>query len=167
MFHSLNEFEALYRTEMDATQKVFDAMTDDSLGKRVADGHRTLGRVAWHICTTVPEMMERTGLKLDLVSESTPIPTVAKDIAHVYGAVSRALLEEINNKWSDESLDVEDDMYGQTWPRKSTLLALLQHQTHHRGQMTVLMRQAGIRVPGVYGPAKEDWADYGMPIPEV
>jgi uncharacterized damage-inducible protein DinB len=30
--------------------------------------------------------------------------------------------------------------------------------------MTVLMRQAGIKVPGVYGPAKEEWAAYGMPV---
>ena len=37
------------------------------------------------------------------------------------------------------------------------------HWSHHRGQMTVLMRQAGLRVPGVYGPAKEDWAAMGAP----
>jgi len=33
--------------------------------------------------------------------------------------------------------------------------------------MTVLMRQAGLRVPGVYGPAHEDWAGMGMEPPEV
>jgi uncharacterized damage-inducible protein DinB len=29
--------------------------------------------------------------------------------------------------------------------------------------MTVLMRQAGLRVPGIYGPAKEEWEEHGMP----
>ena len=48
-----------------------------------------------------------------------------------------------------------------------TLQILLFHQTHHRGQMTVLMRQAGLPVPGMYGPAKEDWAKYGMPTPTI
>ncbi|MEA3297729.1 MAG: DinB family protein, partial [candidate division Zixibacteria bacterium] len=44
---------------------------------------------------------------------------------------------------------------------------LIQHQIHHRGQMTVLMRQAGIKVPSLYGPAKEDWAQMGLEPPEV
>jgi uncharacterized damage-inducible protein DinB len=26
-----------------------------------------------------------------------------------------------------------------------------------RGQLTVLMRQADLKVPGVYGPSKEEW----------
>lgn len=38
-------------------------------------------------------------------------------------------------------------------------------ETHHLGQMTVLMRQAGLNVPGVYGPSKEEWTAYGMPEP--
>jgi len=44
---------------------------------------------------------------------------------------------------------------------------LIQHQNHHRGQMTVLMRQAGLTVPGIYGPAKEEWGNFGMEAPEM
>jgi uncharacterized damage-inducible protein DinB len=44
---------------------------------------------------------------------------------------------------------------------------LVTHQTHHRAQMTVLMRQAGLQVPGIYGPVKEGWAAYGMNVPAV
>ena len=33
--------------------------------------------------------------------------------------------------------------------------ALLHHEIHHRGQMTVLMRQAGLKLPGVYGPSAD------------
>ena len=69
--------------------------------------------------------------------------------------------------WSDATLEVEDEMYGQKWPRGSTLQALIVHQAHHRGQMTVLMRQAGLKVPGVYGPAREEWTAYGMQPPAV
>ena len=54
-------------------------------------------------------------------------------------------------------------MYGEQWPRGTTLLALILHQTHHRAQMTVLMRQAGLAVPGLYGPAREEWAAMGLP----
>lgn len=43
-------------------------------------------------------------------------------------------------------------MYGEIWARGLTLFYLITHQAHHRGQMTVLMRQAGLPVPGIYGP---------------
>lgn len=33
--------------------------------------------------------------------------------------------------------------------------------------MTVLMRQAGLTVPGIYGPAKEEWATFGMEAPKM
>jgi len=33
---------------------------------------------------------------------------------------------------------------------------LIDHQTHHRGQMMVLLRQAGLPVPPVIGPTKEN-----------
>jgi uncharacterized damage-inducible protein DinB len=55
-------------------------------------------------------------------------------------------------------------IYGEKWPRGLTLSILIGHQTHHRGQMTVLMRQAGLPVPGVVGPSKEEWAAMGMPV---
>ena len=42
----------------------------------------------------------------------------------------------------------------------------MNHQTHHRDQMTVLMRLQDIKVPGVYGPSKEEWAQYGMEAQE-
>ncbi len=74
-----------------------------------------------------------------------------------------SLAHEIRTTWEDAELEVEDDMYGEQWPRGKSLAALLNHQTHHRGQMTVLMRQAGLQVPGVYGPSREEWAVYGMP----
>jgi uncharacterized damage-inducible protein DinB len=54
-------------------------------------------------------------------------------------------------------------MYGDKWKRGQTLHALILHQAHHRGQMTVLMRQAGLPVPGIYGPSREEWEAFGMP----
>ena len=58
-------------------------------------------------------------------------------------------------------------MYGEKWPRGLSLQVLVVHQAHHRGQMTVLMRQAGLEVPGVYGPSREEWTAYGMQPPTV
>ena len=87
-------------------------------------------------------------------------------IVAAYEAASQRLAEQVAG-WSDAALETEDEMYGERWARGRTLLALVAHQAHHRGQMTVLMRQAGLAVPGIYGPAREEWAAFGMPAPEV
>ena len=58
-------------------------------------------------------------------------------------------------------------MYGATWPRSFTLFVLIGHEIHHRGQMTVLMRQAGLKVPGIYGPSYEEWVNYKMQPPAI
>jgi uncharacterized damage-inducible protein DinB len=95
-----------------------------------------------------------------------PVPAAAK-IAGAYETTARSLLEAIKKEWTDATLSVVDDMYGEKWPRGLTLQILIDHEVHHRGQMTVLMRQAGLVVPGIYGPAREEWAGFGAPPPEV
>jgi uncharacterized damage-inducible protein DinB len=146
---------------------VFRALTDASLKQGVAQDHRTLGRLAWHITISVGEMMGRTGLKIVGPAEDAPVPGSAAEIVGAYEASARSLLEQVEGSWSDETLAIEDDMYGQRWKRSFTVSALISHQTHHRGQMTVLMRQAGLEVPGVYGPARQEWAGMGMPPPSI
>ena len=44
-------------------------------------------------------------------------------------------------------------------------MGLIKHIAHHRGQITVLMRQAGLKPFGVYGPPKEDWIHLGVENP--
>ena len=73
----------------------------------------------------------------------------------------------ISSNWSDETLLQTDEMYGQTWTRSMTLTALICHLIHHRGQMTVLLRVGGAKVPGLYGPFKEDWAQFDMSTPAI
>ena len=93
----------------------------------------------------------------------TPAPDLAEEFSSTYRSTSEALVKSINENWNDEMLTDTLTMYGQDgWTYGMVLRALIDHQIHHRGQMTVLMRQAGLRVPGVYGPAREDWASMGM-----
>lgn len=166
MFRRIADFEKSWGHDSEATLKVLRALTDASLGQSVAPGGRTLGRLAWHITCTLGEMPGHVGLTVDSpVYESDP-PGSAAAIAAAYETASRSLLTQIK-AWSDATLDVEDDMYGQRWARGFTLHALLEHQIHHRGQMTVLMRQAGLKVPGIYGPAREEWSAMGMQPPKV
>ena len=93
--------------------------------------------------------------------------------AEILGALTdaslaaRSLADQVRANWTDATLLESDGMYGETWQRGMTALILVLHQAHHRGQMTVLMRQAGLKVPGVYGPAMEDWAVFGMTAPAI
>lgn len=167
MFRTIEDFEQNWTHESASTQKQMDQLTDASLSQAVADDHRTLGRIAWHIVTTIPEMMPHTGLKLPAVDPKAPVPKTAEEIKKAYATVSKELLEQIKANWDDASLQIEDDLYGEKWKRGNTLLILIKHEVHHRGQMTVLMRQAGLKVPGFYGPAKEEWVNYGGQPPAV
>ena len=167
MIGSIAEFEELWTEESNGTRKLFKELTDRSLAQAVSDDHRTLGRLAWHITTSVGEMMHRCGLHVGGPAEDAPVPPGAEAIRTGYDEAARTLLTDMKAKWSDETLLVEDDMYGQKWKRALTLGILVAHQTHHRGQLTVLMRQAGLKVPGVYGPSKDEWAAMGMSPPEV
>jgi len=166
MFRSIADFLAGWTYETEATVKVFANLTDESLAQRASPDSRPLGRVAWHIVQTLPEMSGRTGLRVSGPGENDAVPTSAEEIAGLFKEVADSLAEQIRSNWTDAELDVEDDMYGESWPRSRTLSALVNHQIHHRGQMTILMRMASLKVPGVYGPSMEEWADYGMPAPE-
>jgi len=167
MFTTIEQFEKNWAHESKVTQNVFNTLTDASLSQSVDEGHRNLGRMAWHIVNTIPEMINHTGLEFDNINPNTPVPKSAKEIKEAYANVSGQLLNNIKKNWTDATLQQEDDMYGEKWKRGVTLLILIQHEIHHRGQMTVLMRQAGLKVPSIYGPAKEGWVDYGMDAPEV
>ncbi len=167
MFRSVADFEKAWSYETDATLKVLRALTDASLAQSVGPEGRTLGRLAWHLVLTIPEMAGQTGLVVAGPAADAPPPGAAAEIASAYERTANALRTQLAAGWDDAALLVEDEMYGERWARGYTVFALLVHQTHHRGQMTVLMRQAGLPVPGVYGPAREEWAGMGMQPPSV
>ena len=77
------------------------------------------------------------------------------------------MIAAVQTEWTDETLAKTSMMYREEWKNGATLRILIQHEVHHRAQMTVLMRQAGLQDPGVYGPSKEEWAGLGMQAPEV
>jgi uncharacterized damage-inducible protein DinB len=163
MLRTIEDFKKDWAYEAASTGKILNALTDESLGQKVTPDGRSLGFLAWHLTQTLPEMLGHTGLKIDGPAHDAECPTSASDIAAAYEKAAKSVTQEVGANWKDETLLETDNMYGETWPRGVTLFALIAHQAHHRGQMTVLMRQAGLKVPGVYGPAKEEWAAMGAP----
>ncbi|MDP3150493.1 MAG: DinB family protein [Ignavibacteria bacterium] len=163
MFTSISTAIKELRSESIATQKLFKNLTNDSLSQQVYAEGRTLARLAWHIVTSIVEMMNKTDLKITDVAEDAPIPVTASEILESYRKVSASLMNQLQEKWTDESLTEEVNMYGENWSKGTILYILMKHEIHHRAQMTVVMRQAGLKVPGLYGPSKEEWSKFKMP----
>ncbi|SMQ77930.1 Uncharacterized damage-inducible protein DinB (forms a four-helix bundle) [Bacillus sp. OV166] len=167
MFQTLDGFFKLWNIEVDATQKILNQLTDESLPQEVTPQNWTLGRIAWHTVTAIGVVASRTDLSFDSPNQDYPVPTSAKFISDSYQQASSALSQAIKNQWTDKSLREEQEIFGQKMCKGDILLLLIQHQIHHRGQMTILMRQAGLSVPGLYGPSKEEWAMIGMDAPKM
>jgi uncharacterized damage-inducible protein DinB len=163
MIRTIEDFKNEWSYEIEATAKVLNNLNDLSLTQKVNAEGRELGRLAWHITTSIGEMLGRVGLQADAPEETVEPPASAKEISDAYERTARSAMDLVTQNWKDETLFLEDNMYGEMWKRGFTLSVLIHHQIHHRGQMTVLMRQAGLKVPGVYGPAREEWAAMGMP----
>lgn len=162
MFRRIEDFAAQWQTEREGTLKILRLLTDDSLSQAVVPGGRTLGFLAWHITVTFREMLGVAGLEPQGPEPHEPVPQRAADILAAYDAASASVLDQVRTRWTDAMLEEVLDMYGERWPRGVVLEALIRHEAHHRGQMTVLMRQAGLPVAGPYGPAREEWAQWGM-----
>lgn len=163
MYKTINDFTTDWKNESESTLKILKALTDASLSQKVNAEGRTLGFLAWHITLTLGEMGGKAGLTINAPAENTPEPTSAAVITAAYEKAAKSVGDDVQKKWTDAMLKEEIEMYGEKWTRSTTLASLVKHEVHHRAQMTVLMRQAGLQVPGVYGPSKEEWAQYGMP----
>lgn len=162
MFRKIDDFVAEWEHERSGTLQILRSLTDESLSQSIVPGGRTLGFLGWHLTTSIPEMLGRTGLEPVGPSESDAAPGSAAAIADEYERASASVVPDIRSRWTDESLTEIVEMYGQTWTRGLALEIFMRHEAHHRGQMTVLMRQAGVPVHGVYGPSREEWIAMGM-----
>jgi len=167
MFTSIDQFDKIWTLESGKTRQIFSALTDESLGQQVGPEFRTLGRLAWHIVQSVVWSATETKLGIEGPGDDVPVPNSAARIKQTYERVAEAIGKKIGEKWQDSTLEIEDEIVGQKWKRGFTLYVLVSHEIHHRAQMTVLMRQAGLKVPGVYGPALEEWGQYGAAPPVI
>ena len=164
MYNKISDFIENWKYESESTIKVLSNLTDEVLTVKFNKDIRTPGRLAWHIVGAISDLGHRMGLTFKAIDQEAPFPSKAREIVDEYKRASDGLVKEIKEKWDDNTLSIKDKITGQgdMWSRGKTLGALVTHQIHHRAQLTVVMRLAGLKVPGVYGPAKEEWASYGM-----
>lgn len=161
MFRTVADAVTLLRQEAAGTARVLAALTDDALAHRLAERQRSIGELAWHIVVSQREIVGKTGLVWNAPDKSVPAPAGAAAMHSVYVDSAGALIDAVERDWTDASLLVEDEIYGERWARGRTLHVMVLHEVHHRGQLMAMMRSAGLRVPGVYGPSGDETGNVG------
>ncbi|TFF35488.1 DinB family protein [Mucilaginibacter psychrotolerans] len=164
MYYRINEFLEDWIGESGKTTKVYSMIPEEAKAVIINKKIRTLERLAFHI----PQIMVQIGIQTGLLDGAElpeePLPANMADITSLYLSVREKMAEAIQKKWSDDILKQEVDLYGHKWRRGDILSLLTQHEVHHRSQMTVIMRLAGLKVPGLYGPVREDWELLSLPL---
>ena len=154
MYRQVNDFLNDWTVAAKGTSLVMQAMTDDKLNQSIVEGHSSLGWLSWHLVGATGFFSHLAGLQVPMLPQDAPIPATVGDIVAAYENVARCVEDEVA-KLSDKDLLEEVNGLNGPMARGKLLHILIDHQTHHRGQMTVLLRQAGLPVPGIMGPTKE------------
>lgn len=164
MYTSVEQFKKDYAWERDLTSKVLRNLTDESLStcKSSDDPQTNICQLGWHIATAQDAILGQAGLKIHNPAKGSwvaPEGTTAQSIAETYDKASQDVLEQVG-QWSDSDLNTVKNFFGMEWPLGAALTATIHHEIHHRGQLSVMMRQAGLTVPSIYGPNKEETAEF-------
>jgi uncharacterized damage-inducible protein DinB len=166
MYRKIADFVDDWKSEEQSTLKIFSMTGNEKISAKVADNIRSLGQLAWHITQTLTEMPHKAGIVKEDYLEHEPLPATFDEIISQYKKYSKKLITSLKKNWKDSDLIRLVELYGEKWEKRKVLSALINHQIHHRAQMTVIMRLQNMKVPGIYGPAREEWLQFGMQPPE-
>lgn len=154
MYRKVEDFLAEWKNASAGTLKAIQAVPTEKMDVAIVDGHNSLGWLAWHLVGVNAAFGQFAGLQIPGPGADMPQPATMEEIADYYVQVQEAYVTEAATL-TDEQLLEEVSVFGGMMPRGQLLRLLIDHQTHHRGQMTVLIRQAGLPVPAIMGPTKE------------
>ena len=150
--------------EAAATRRVLERVPDNQLGWRPHPKSRTLGQLALHIAV-VP------GSVAELVAAPSPVqaPQFGPDPSPASSAELMPMLDQSIAKAKKALGGMDDATLMATWrmmhgdreimavPRAAMLrTVMLNHWYHHRGQLTVYLRELGVPIPSVYGPSADE-----------
>jgi uncharacterized damage-inducible protein DinB len=165
MYSSTEAFKKDWQEEAKKTLTLFRSLNNKTFHVQPHPHVRSAARIAWHITDTIGEMMSKTGLHIDNYNEEeSDVFWNVEDLCTAYESYSNNLIQQLSNNWKDATLQEELEIYGGKQKKGEILQMLITHQIHHRGQLTVIMRLTDVEVQGTYGPAKQEWSKYGMPV---
>lgn len=161
MYCKVQDFIDDYKEESQKTLQIFQSLTEESLRTKVYPEGRDIETIARHIIYSIGDMFQYLDIEINAINKEEKLTSV-DDIVYKYSISVQKLLNQIPSKIKDDKLNDEIEIYNEKWKIKHILYSFVKHEIHHRAQITVLLRQAGLKVPGIYGPSKEEWKNYGM-----
>lgn len=159
MYTNVQQFVGAYKHEAETTQKVLKALTAASLETRKTADDLSIRDLAWHIATGPGHMLHHEGFPFDPNSWQTPEGITAEELAGKFAEISSGVLAYAENNLGEADFMRDATWFGFTLPLGVWMNMIVNHEVHHRGQLSVLMRQAGLTVPSIYGPNKEETAE--------
>jgi uncharacterized damage-inducible protein DinB len=149
--------------ETQATRRVLERVPQDQLGWRPHEKSMTLGELALHVATLPAAIAEvATWPAFDLNTEiSRPSATSTGELVAALdrsAADAAALLRGMDEAaLASPWRLVNGDREVLAIPRAAFLRSImLNHWYHHRGQLTVYLRQVGALVPAIYGASADE-----------
>ena len=150
--------------EAQTTRRVLERVPDDRLGWRPHQKARTLGQLALHIAmvpggvaqlvsSPPPAPAPQFGPDPSPATSAELIPTLDQSIARAKQLLGGMDDAALTSTWRLTNGDRE--LFATT--RAAMLRSImLNHWYHHRGQLTVYLRELGVPIPSVYGPSADE-----------
>jgi|SRR5215813_10715905 len=148
--------------EAQTTRRVLERVPDDKLEWRPHPKARTLGELALHVATVpagVAELSMRSPAQAPQFKDPSPA-TAAELITALDQSI--ATVQKLLGGMHDETLLatwrlMDGDRELLAIPRIAFLRSImLNHWYHHRGQLSVYLRELDVPVPSIYGPSADE-----------
>jgi uncharacterized damage-inducible protein DinB len=161
----MSEIEMLVQEleqEAQTTRRVLERVPGDRLAWKPHDRSMSLGQLALHIASMPGAIAEITQISPFPVPEfdqpsaksaTELIPTLEQSVVK-----ARSILQKLDDADLAKIWRVMDgDRQVMALPVGAALRTLmLNHWYHHRGQLSVYLRQVGVPVPSIYGPSADE-----------
>jgi uncharacterized damage-inducible protein DinB len=149
-------------TEAVTTRRVLERVPEAHLTWKPHDKSMSLGQLALHIATVpaaVAELSLRSPFQVPQFTQPAAA-TTAELVPALERSVARA--RELLQGLDDAALGsmwrlVDGEQEVMAIPRGAVLRSImLNHWYHHRGQLSVYLRQLNVPVPSIYGPSADE-----------
>lgn len=159
MKNELELFREIWERENAKTMKLLESLPGDQYDFRPDADGRSLGELAWHLAEGEGYgtfAIEQGGFVRGEKPPGIERPRKVEDLAPAYARIHRDAVARVANL-KPEDLDRSIDSFSgaPTTIREVLWGFMLLHGIHHRGQLTLLARQAGGKPVSPFGPTRE------------
>lgn len=160
---TINELLEELAQEARTTRRVLERVPGHHLEWRPHTRSVSLGQLALHLANLPGAIAELATRSVFDVKTPVALPS-ATSLDEILSAHDQSVAKATQTlrEMDDASLAlpwkmVDDNQEVMTMPRSALLRSImLNHCYHHRGQLTVYLRQVGALVPAVYGPSADE-----------